>query len=275
MKNKILSFLLLPFLGFLGAAEHPFQYDLHLFSIPGNNRTIVCFHGYGDSYHIAETLKNLYRPESTLVSFNFPDYDILQGKKNPLTVTFGTINELLPALYVLKKTVIDQKLESVDLYGFSAGGAAVINTIAVLNTPTYDAELKRIGIGPDEKKKLLSAIQNGIVILDAPLKSIEEIIASRGNIEDLEMLAKNYRNNNLRPIDSLRFLKGLNLKILLYFDKHDEALSNRDDQLFIDRLIYAQSKENVIAIIEDSGGHTAPHYRLWQIYSQKTKGPKQ
>jgi len=251
----------------------PFDYDLHLFSLPGDNqRTMICFHGYGDNYQIAETLKNLYQPKTTLVSFNFPEHDIKQGKEyNPKTASFGTIDELLPAFYVMKKIVIDQELESIDLYGFSAGGGAVINVIAVLNGTAYDAELKRIGIGAEEKKKLLSSIQRGIVVLDAPLKSVEEIMDFRGPSKEFEILAQKYRDHGFKPIDSVERLKGLPLNILLYFDRKDEVLSNRDDQLYIERLQSSQSSERVTVIIGDEGGHMAPHFSLWQVYLQKIK----
>lgn len=141
--------------------------------------------------------------EATLVSFNFPEYDIKEEREYDYRqATFGTIAELLPALYVLKQIVIDQGIASIDLYGFSAGGGALINVIGVLNTSTYDTELKKIGIHTLEKEKLLSAIQKGIIVLDTPLKSIEEIIDHRGSTPEFEYLAKNYRDNNLRPIDS-------------------------------------------------------------------------
>jgi len=271
LKYLIVTLLISPFLVFGQMMIPPFDYDLHLFSLAGNNqRTMICFHGYGDNYQIAETLKNLYQPKTTLVSFNFPEYDIKQGKEyNPKAASFGTINELLPAFYVMKKIVIDQRLESIDLYGFSAGGGAVVNVIAVLNGMTYDAELKRIGIGAEEKKKLLSAIQRGIVVLDTPLKSIEEIMDFRGPSEEFEILAQKYRNHDLKPIDSVKRLKGLSLNVLLYFDGKDEVLSNRDDQLYIERLQASQSREKVTVIIGDEGGHMAPHFSLWQAYLQK------
>lgn len=270
MRNTILTFLLVPFFGLAGASEHPFDYDLHLFSSPGSNgRTMICFHGYGDNYQLAETLKNLYQPNTALVSFNFPEYDIKQGRKyDPKTASFGTIDELLPALYVMKKIVLDEGLKSIDLYGFSAGGGAVINVIAVLNGRTHDAELKRIGIGAKEKKRLLSAIQQGIIVLDTPLKSIEEIIDFRGSSEEFEILAEKYREHGFRPIDSLKMLHGLSLNILLYFDKKDEVLSNRDDLLYIQQLQKSQSSERLTVIIGDEGGHMAPHFSLWKAYTE-------
>lgn len=270
MRNKILTFFLALFWGFAGTTEHPFDYDLHLSSIPGkNNRTMICFHGYGANYKIAYSLKDQKFSDATLISFNFPEHDIQNREYDPGKATFGTIDELLPALYVMKHIVLNQNLDSIDLYGFSAGGGAVINVIAILNTPTYDAELSQLGIGPAEKKSLLCAIQKGIVILDTPLKSMEEIIDLRGSIEEFEILAKHYRENGLRPIDALELLKGLSLDILLHFQEKDEILSNRDDSLYIEQLKQANSQGRVTVVIEDDGGHMTPHYSLWRSYAQK------
>lgn len=271
MKKAILTLLLIPFFGIF-AMEHSFNYDLHLFSLPGSNgRTMICFHGYGDNYKIAETLKTIYHPKATLVGFNFPDHDIKEGRAyDPERASFGTMKELLPAFYVMKKVVLDQGLNAVDLYGFSAGGGALINAVAVLNAKEHDAELKKLGIGVNEKKKLLSAIQKGVIVLDTPLKSVEEIMSFRGTSEEFEILAQKYRDHDLRPIDSIRKLKGLSLTILLHFQEEDEILSNRDDALYIERLKSAQKEGAVTVIIADEGGHMAPHLSLWEAYFQKT-----
>lgn len=247
----------------------PFEYDLHISTLPGKSKRImICFHGYGDNYEIASSLKNLKCIEATLISFNFPEHYIKQGRKyDPKKATFGTIDELLPALYVIKQVVVDQSVDSIDLYGFSSGGGALVNVIGLLNTQTYDAKLEEIGIGVLEKEKIVAAIQKGMIILDTPLKSIEEIIDFRGSTEEFEILAKNYQSNNLRPIDSLLLLKGLSLDILLHFQKDDEILSNRDDNLYIERLRATQP--NVTVIIENDGGHMVSHLSLWQSYLQK------
>lgn len=269
MKNIIAILILTPFLAFGQSMNYPFNYDLYISTLPrDNNRIMICLHGYGDNYQIATSLKNLKCIQATIISFNFPEYDIKQGRKyDPKKATFGTIHELLPALYVIKKVVFDENATSVDLYGFSAGGGALINIIGVLNTTTYDPKLKEIGIGTIEKQKLLSAIQKGIVILDTPLKSIEEIIDFRGSTEEFEILAKNYRDNHFRPIDSLKRLQGLSLDILLHFQEKDEILSNRDDHLYIEQLKAIQP--NTTIIIEDDGGHLTAHQSLWQSYLKK------
>lgn len=267
-KRKQLFFITIFVLGH--PMETPFNYDLHLFSLPGKHRVMVCFHGYGDNHEISLPLKNLHSIEATLISFNFPEYDIKQGRKyDPKNATFGSIDELLPALYVMKQTVVDQYIESIDLYGFSAGGGALINAIGILNTSIYDAQLKKIGIEKAEKEKLLNAIQKGIVILDTPLKSIEEIIDFRGSTEEFESLAKNYRDNNLRPIDSLKRLKGLSLDVLLHFQENDEILSNRDDCIYIEQLKENLPKGKMTVIIGNDGGHMVPHFSLWRSYSEK------
>jgi hypothetical protein len=246
---------------------HPFGYDLRLCSIPGtNSRTMICFHGMGGNYQIAQILKNLDLIDATVVGFNFPDHD-LQEEDLP-RATFGTIAELLPAFYVLKSYILDQGLESIDLYGFSAGGGALINLIAILNTSEYDIHLQRMGIGSQEKKTLLNAIQKGIVILDAPLKSIEEIIDLRGTSPGLNKLAQNYQANHLRPIDSLKRLEGLSLNIMVYFQNPDEILFNRDDDLFIERLKKANAQGITSVIIGQDGSHNDIHLSLWHFYRQ-------
>lgn len=236
VKNIIVVLLLSPFLVLGQSKIFPFNYDLHIFSVTGTNkRVMICLHGYGDNYEIVSSLKNLKCIDATLIGFNFPEYDIKRGRKYDYRkATYGTIDELLPALYVMKQIVLDQGANSIDLYGFSAGGGALINVLGVLNTSTYDAKLKEIEIGIVEKEKLLLAIQRGVVILDTPLKSIEEIIDFRGSTEEFECLAKNYRDNSFRPIDSLQLLEGLSFDVVLHFQEKDEILSNRDDALYIE-----------------------------------------
>jgi len=268
--KKTIFLLLASFLYCGSVSSHPFGYDLHPISILGKSgRTMICFHGYGSNYKIAYSVKNQGVTEPTLISFNFPDHDILHRKNvDPSRLTFGTIDELLPAFYCLKEAVIDQGLEGIDLYGFSAGGGVVINLIAVLNSSSYDANLQKIGIGESEKSALLNAIQKGVVVLDAPLKSVDEILDFRGANHELEFLAEQYRENGFRPIDALSSLKGLSLHILLHFQENDEVLSNRDDSAYIERLQNANSLGKTIVIMANDGGHSAPHPSLWQNYKK-------
>lgn len=265
MKKFLLIFLCIPFIGF----SHPFDYDLHFSSSEAHERVMICAHGYGGSYRITERLKALCPQETTLISFNFPDHDLRQKNHyNPEMASFGTLRELLPLLYVIHKTISEQNLNAIDLYGFSAGGAAVVNALAILNSNQYEAELESIGIRAEEKRRLLSVIEQGIVILDTPLKSVEEIIDFLGPSKELDALAKNYREHHLRPLNSLQKLQGLCFTVLLHFQKCDEVLSNRDDQLYIRELKAALGEKSVHVIIANEGGHSAPHFSLWKAYTQ-------
>ena len=248
-----------------------FNYDLHLNSITGKGRrTVVCLHGYSGDYRLGRHLKKVGLKEN-IVSFNFPDYGIREGKFDAEKATFGTIQELLPAIYVLKKCVVEKGLHEIDLYGFSAGGGAAVNVLAVLNTSKYDKALKAHGITLEDKQKILKAIQSGIVILDAPLKSIDEVIAARGSTKELEIIAKHYQENDLRPIDSLRHLENLSLQVIVYFQSPDAVISNRDDALFIERLKKYNSSGTTTVIVADEGGHTGKHVSLLHAYEQLSK----
>lgn len=264
MLNRLLISVFLLFLPFhLTFAAHPFSYDLHLSYTYGKSSDVMILaHGMGGNYQI----KDVINVDKTLISFNFPDYDYSQRALKTEQTTFGTINELLPLLYVIKKSVVEEGQQTVDLYGFSAGGGAIINALAALNTNRFDENLKAIGISQKEKDQMLQAIQKGVIILDSPLKSIEEIIAFRGSNHQFEVFAKRYQANDMEPINALKYLNGLSLHVILYFQNPDEALSNRDDNLYYSRLKTYNARGTTKLIVSNDGGHLAPHYALWNYY---------
>jgi hypothetical protein len=248
----------------------PFGYDLGIEVVANKNPNAgvtICCHGYGSSSHIAEIVDSFNVVPDHIVAFNFPDYDLMHRPYDPRKSTFGSIQELLPFLYIIKRCVCDAGLTVINLYGFSAGGAAVVNTLVVLNEATYDAELAQIGISADDKKRMIAAIKQGLVVLDCPLKSIEEVVNVRGQSREFMILGDRYRANNMRPIDSVQYLKGLPLNILLHFQQPDEVIGNREDQLFIDRLCAANSGKTQV-VIGHEGGHNAYHASLWSAYAK-------
>lgn len=250
----------------LHETKHPFSYNLGIKVFPSKQKDapiMICCHGYGANNQIGDCVHSSGVVKDHIISFNFPDYEL--RNYDPKKSTFGSINEILPLFYVLKKCVVDEQQEKIDLYGFSAGGAAIINMLAVLNHDTYDQKLNEIGISAEEKKKIRSALEKGIIILDCPMKSVEELMETRGKSEEFEILAKRYAVNAMRPIDSVQELKGLNLTILLYFENPDDILGNCDDQLFIDRLKKANDGKTEV-IIGSYGGHNSYHKSLWDSY---------
>lgn len=256
------------------AAFH-FSYDLKVKLLKGNSEdqtVMLLLHGMGSDNRLGEILQTYGDIPDHLVSFNFPDAG-LQGRYDPAQTTFGTLHEILPVIYLLKKLVVEGGSSSLSVYGFSAGGGALVNTVSVLNLDRYDRDLQGIGITKSDKLAILKALQRGTLLLDASLKSMREIIDFRGRDAQLDFIGFRYRQNGFEPIDSLQNWKGLSLNVLVYFEIPDEVLSNRDDELFITRL-KSYNAGKVQALSGHHGGHATYHKELWKAYLNSSL-PKQ
>lgn len=231
-----------------------FNYNLNLQTYPGKDPdTLIAFHGMGSSSEIGSIIKTFIPCDPTVISFNFPELQ-----------SYGTLDEILPALYVLKKAIVDEKRKNITLYGFSAGGGAIINVLNVLNSNHFDRELEKIGIRNEDKSQILSALKKGVIVLDVPLKSIRELVETRGAYPELVSMQNRYKESAMEPIDVLKTLK-MDYTILVYFEKPDQVLGNRDDDLFIDLLKKANLGQT-IQLQGSSGGHASAHNALWQYY---------
>lgn len=253
----------------IAVPPNPFAYDLGV-KVRGAERDsaeiTICCHGYGHSNEIVDVVESLHIFNHPLVGFNFPDYGITNSSDHT-KVAYGTIQELLPLLSILKFYAIDQQIKKINLYGFSAGGGAVVNALAILNKHSYQDELAALGITPQTAHIIINAISNGVVILECPLKSMQEILDFRGASPGLMVIAANYAKNRLNPIDTVQALDGLALTILLHFENPDEILSNRDDALFIARLKKANGGITHVTT-GNQGGHVGYHKELWDCYKR-------
>jgi hypothetical protein len=241
---------------------HPFPYDLGIVPLPGakNENVMIHFHGYGSSGQSAKVMRSNPLIKRHIVGFNFPDYSIFERKIPVERSAYGTIQELLPALFVIKQCMSSSGCGAISLHGFSAGGASVINVIAALASNRYDSELAALGIN---KKETLEAIQKGIIILEVPVKSFEEIALFNPYFS---FLAERYKKNGMEPIDALANLKEVPLNILIHFQKGDKSLSNRDDGLYIEKVFEVNKNGNTVAVLGDDGGHLSYHASLWKVY---------
>lgn len=230
---------------------------------PDHTTITISAHGYGSNKKRGINLAKYAPLAGHILTLNLPDYDCIERKLK--VVTHGTINEILPFLYAVN-TALRAGADRINLYGFSAGGGVIVNTLGILNSNRFDNELLSIGISEHDKRTMLKAIENGVVLLDVPLKSMEEIIHGRGRTAELDYIAGQYKENNLRPIDSLDALKGLKLKIVLYFENPDEIIYNNDDAEFIQRLKKANSLGITRVAVGTNGGHNRWHKELWQEY---------
>ena len=247
-----------------------FNYDLHLTTTEGDpTKAVICLHGFGGDYTIANSVYPYFQDKATVISFNFPDYGKAVGHFDPTLTSFGSIEEILPALYVLRHAIVDRGISHVCLYGFSAGGAALINLLYVLSTSAFDDKLIEVGIGAKEKMHILQVIAKGDVILDTPLKSMDEIISVHGLTSDLKVIAKRYRENGMEPIESITKWKNLSLQVLIHFQVPDEVLSNIDDDRFLN-LLHKYNLGSTKTLMGSEAGHFLPHSKLWEHYLESS-----
>lgn len=252
--------------------KNPFTYNLDVKIIPSKKKhtdVTICCHGYGHNNEIADVIHSFGVTKDHLVSFNFPDYDITDETDHAKSA-YGSINEILPLIYMLKRTVCDLSISRINLYGFSAGGGAIINALAILHTGRYQEELTRIDVTAQDAKKIIDAVACGLITLDCPLKSMQEIIDLRGATKNFDILAQQFNRNNMNPINAIADLEGLKLHVLVHFQNPDEIIGNRDDALFIERLKRANSGTTHVVIGKD-GGHNSYHETLWKQYKKLKK----
>lgn len=251
---------------------NPFNHDLGIKVLgykDAAQEITICCHGYGHSNQIVDVMHAYRVFDHPLVGFNFPDHSITLHDDHS-NLKYGSIDELLPLLHIIKFYTCDHDISTINLYGFSAGGGAVVNALAILNNYSYQEELQKIGITPDNAKKIITVLQKGTVILECPLKSMQEIIDLRGAHKDLVSIARVYEKNNLNPIDNIARLSGLDLTIIVHFENPDHIISNRDDELFIERLKKANSGTTHVSI-GTQGGHVGYHKSLWECYKRVQK----
>lgn len=228
------------------------------------SHVMITCHGCGANKQIGHSVApNVAMP---VLTFNFPDHDIDENF-DVYTSTFGTFDEYVPLIYLLKACVTSG-ISTISLYGFSAGGGAIITTLSILNNPAYTDKLTRIGVGKEEVEVILQAISRGTILLDAPLKSVREILSIRPNDHMIQVLAPRYKANRFEPIDCIEQLKGLTLSILVYFEQDDKILSNRDDELYYQKLCSVNKDGKNELVVGRDGGHNGFHKKLWAAYKK-------
>ena len=245
---------------------HPFKHDLGVKIIPAkqpSDELTICCHGYGHNGSIVDIVSSFGILPGTLIGFNFPDHDI-RSDADHSTCTHGTPDEIIPLLFLLKYVACDVGLKKINLYGFSAGGGAIINTLAVINQLLHEDKLVAMGIYKEDLHTIRKALEHGLIILDCPLKSLAEIQDARPYNQQLSMMAARYKENNMEPIEALSLLMGLTLSIVVHFQNPDEILTNRDDELFVERLKDV-NQGKTWAIFGQNGKHNGYHRELWSF----------
>ncbi len=247
--------------------NNPFNYNLDIKVVACKNpssEVTICCHGYGGNSAFVNIVDKYNSFSGNLIGFNFFDHDINEHTDHTKSA-YGTPQEIMPLLYLLKRCVCDLQLKLINLYGCSAGGGAIINALSALAGTDYDILLKELNIFKKDKQAILLALKNGVIILDCPLKSVQEIISFRGSDKNLKILESHYIKNNMEPLGTLRTMQKIDLTIFLNFEMPDTVLSNRDDQLFINEIMKINQGRTIISTSSDQG-HIGYHSKLWENY---------
>lgn len=243
--------------------SRPTQFNNH-------KRPTIFYHGWGDTKNSAKLMKAYGDVlPGDLITFHFRDRGVILPKLRHANL--GQLPDVLSGLVVLKWAKDTMDLDTVDLYGYSRGGATILNTLAVLNDKTgaYDTDLMRIGIDTQERKKLLSIIQNGSIVLDAPLTdmnvSINEKLKnhSKTAVKALSRLT-HYQPYGLQGLTSAHQLDGLKLNILLHFQYKDRIVSNKNEaELY--QALYEHNPKTTYIVLGNDGGHLHTHASLAHV----------
>ncbi len=259
----------------INAQKILFGYDLQIEHVVDNDteaqtnhmRPTLYLHGLGDTKHSAKLLKALADVlPGDVITFNFHDRGVVIPKVRHSNL--GQLPDILPALYTLKWAKDHLKLTEVDLFGYSRGGATVLNMIAVLNDKTgkYDKELARIGIDAKERTALLAMIQKGCITLNCPLTNANVSAKYRFKTlgpKILKALARVglYKLDGIQALESAQTFKDLKLTILLHFQYRDTIVSNKNEAELYYRLSQ-HNPESTYIVLGNNGGHLHTHAAL-------------
>lgn len=245
--------------------EHIIDHDPHVEA--HHDRPTVFFHGWGDTKNSAKLLKAFTDVlPGDIITFHFHDHGVIIPKLRHANL--GQLPDVLTGLYVLKWARHTLGLTAIDLFGYSRGGATILNLIAVLHDKTgaYDRDLMRIGINAAERTALLSMIQKGCIVLDCPLTDMNVSVEMRMKkftnqmIKALTRVTK-YEPTGLQGLTSAAQFKGLKLNLLLHFQYHDTIVSNQNEAELYRRLATHNPKTTYVVLGND-GGHLHTHAAL-------------
>ncbi len=217
-------------------------------------------HGYANNYKQAYVIGDLYKLlPGDFASFNLPDYAaypplIPQSHKSH----FGQLKDVLPMLYTMNYLRSTLGLSALDLYGFSRGGAVVVNALAVLcdSTGRYDEALQKIGIDADARRALIDLIKNGSVVIHSPITNANVILKKRFMGLPYKMHASlSYDPNGLQPLKSAQSLDSTHqFKVLVHFQHKDESvLNHKEADLY--NAFARNYPEHTYLVMGNDGGH--------------------
>jgi hypothetical protein len=248
--------------------------------IPGRPSLFV--HGFGSSPITMNSWLRVTGPDripGDIVTFRFYDATDI-NQPNLSLMSLGQKTDIL-SLLVACKAMRDVTGDlGWNVIGPSRGGAAIINTLAVLNQPvdTWDPTFKKSHITEKERLALLECIKKGVEVIETPLSKtasgvrghsrrwvektigqpVPDILVSPifylANYVVLPLISRGkYLPWGKQALDSVNHLpNGLN--VLLHFQKNDHDVGNAYDAELVEKMTKRLGKENVWAVLSNDGG---------------------
>lgn len=238
--------------------------------VHGKNNVIVYVHGYGDNYQftIPFFVLNSYMLPGTLIGFNFQDVTENAFKLKIGKSSVGQSSDIA-ALSLMLKMLDECGVESLNLFGYSRGGATTVTTLGRLCS--YDQHrpfFERIGITKQQAHNIVTKVQKGTIVLNCPLVDSNAVARywfgerfGKFFMNSIIPRIMEHRTDEDQAIKAAKTIQKMNFNILVHFQKNDTVLGNDPS---LDSMFYNNLKgPHTYLVIADEGGH---------LHSGKTLG---
>jgi hypothetical protein len=190
--------------------------------------------------------------------------------------SFGQINDirsLLVAIIAMHDCCWVKHRVGCNLFGQSRGAAAIVNTLAVLNTKIDEwnvafAEIKK-NVTDEGRGQIIAMLKKGVVVLDTPMVTVqagthahvidwlqdtmfEDLIGEVTSLFHDYILPTftDYSPEGMQPLTSVQNMPN-DLKLLVHFQSNDAAVGNTLDQQFSQILSKHLGEQNVWIVLGD------------------------
>jgi len=228
--------------------------------VQGDACTIFC-HGIGQNQEAIPVMQHRNLLAGTVIGFDFEDATYNE-KVDYSKTSFGQEHETKALLYLLKYLDEDTEIPAFHLYGYSRGGAVILNAIKqLLCYREHRKMFKRLNISHEQACCILKKIQAGTVVLDCPLLDMRVITKHRAP-RHLSVLVDylvctcgthfKYAPWKDQGIKSASYCKPLDLALLVHFQENDRTVTNRCDTAFYDLI---KGPRTMLVRGTDENGH--------------------
>ena len=240
------------------------DYCKSIFSKHDSKKAIISFHGLGDYAHSRYTEHFSTITDATVFVPDMP-YSLIYLNSKRGIIGMGGLADLATAFKTLKK-VADSGYEKIGLYGFSCGGAVVINILYALQNPTKFSDFfKILDIDPIALKSKIKGC-----IIDRPFTSYENAaraitgnfigsLASMGGYRENVKRVFNscYKDNNIM-LDGIEALKSASaikdMPLSIHAAEEDKVVGYKG----VEELFKLVEKKNPTTFLKSPGGHVDP-----------------